>query len=670
MPYIAQYLLKLSISLAVVYLFYVLVLRRLTFHNLNRWYLLGYSLLSFFIPFVNISPVLEKSALTENAVVLLIPVVGNNPTPVTPGIDGWVAALFLLLAGITFLLLRLLIQYLSFLRIRKSAMLISDDAVKIYQVDRYIIPFSFGRSIFINQHQHNEEELKEIIRHEFIHVKQRHTVDILFSEILSMLNWYNPFTWLIRHSIRQNLEFIADHQVLKTGLDRKQYQYLLLKVVGTPAFAIANQFNLSSLKKRIAMMNKMRSAKVHLIKFLFVLPLITVLLLAFRHAAIEKQAIEQDEKTHPGDGRQIKDNIPAPFIAKKTVDTVPAVKQVIITGYGSRTDTTRPAFMEITPNGSGNLNTIRFRGVPPGGQPLVIVDGVRKEYSDEGLKSIDPGNIESITVLKDASAEAIYGEGGKYGVLLVTTKKGLKVKQSDPVIVDTVTVSSRPAVRIRSSNEGYNLGIESFPGIIFVDDVQYDSLTIRNIKLNPEDIESINVLKGKDAETKYGAKGIHGVIIINKKKKDTRITGTFSAQPTVKYRLAEGLQLQNEQTLPDHVLYVGVDNRLPIDIKGIKSGELTAKMSGNAPGFGFSANYKEGIAAIKPTSPGKAELVISRKKPDGSEEILLKQVYDIKVLPPPIVFSSYRALSKPPAQEAGKPFIIDASGRISNEPRR
>ncbi|WP_315818193.1 hypothetical protein [Paraflavitalea speifideaquila] len=63
-------------------------------------------------------------------------------------------------------------------------------------------------------------------------------------------------------------EFIADHQVLQAGLDRKQYQYLLLKVVGVPAFAMSNQFNFSSLKKRIAMMNKMRSAKVHLVKFL------------------------------------------------------------------------------------------------------------------------------------------------------------------------------------------------------------------------------------------------------------------------------------------------------------------------------------------------------------------------------------------------------------------
>ena len=193
MPYIAQYLLKLSISLAVVHLFYALVLRRLTFHTWNRWYLLGYSLLAFFIPFVNISPMLERGAWNENTVVQLIPVMNYEVAKPANVIDGWTACLLLLIAGVAFMLVRLLIQYLSFLHIRKSSQLISDGSVKIYQVDKQIIPFSFGRSIFINQDQHSEHELKEIIRHEFIHVKQRHTADILWSEVLCMLNWYNPF---------------------------------------------------------------------------------------------------------------------------------------------------------------------------------------------------------------------------------------------------------------------------------------------------------------------------------------------------------------------------------------------------------------------------------------------------------------------------------------------
>jgi beta-lactamase regulating signal transducer with metallopeptidase domain len=94
-----------------------------------------------------------------------------------------------------------------------------------------------------------------------VHVRQKHTVDILLAELLTIVNWYNPFVWLIRYSIRQNLEFIADCEVLKKGLDKKSYQYHLLSVMGQVEYKLANNFNFSSLKKRIVMMNKLRSAR-------------------------------------------------------------------------------------------------------------------------------------------------------------------------------------------------------------------------------------------------------------------------------------------------------------------------------------------------------------------------------------------------------------------------
>jgi len=164
----------------------------------------------------------------------------------------------------------------------RGAELIQEGEFRVYKVSGNIIPFSFGRSIFINPALHNTEEIREIILHEFVHARQKHSIDIIWSELLCLLNWYNPFAWMIRRSIRQNLEFIADQKVLDHGIDRKQYQYLLLKVIGNKQFSIASKFNFSSLKKRIAMMNKMRSAGLHLLKFLFILPLLAVLLLAFR----------------------------------------------------------------------------------------------------------------------------------------------------------------------------------------------------------------------------------------------------------------------------------------------------------------------------------------------------------------------------------------------------
>ena len=145
-----------------------------------------------------------------------------------------------------------------------------------------LFPFHFGNSIFINKQLHSLDELQEIVRHEFVHVKQKHSIDILWSELLCIVSWYNPFSWLLKRSIRQNLEFIADCKVLESGMNKKEYQYLLLKVIGNNHFSIATKFNFSSLKKRIAMMNKMKTARMHIVKFLFILPLVAVLLIAFR----------------------------------------------------------------------------------------------------------------------------------------------------------------------------------------------------------------------------------------------------------------------------------------------------------------------------------------------------------------------------------------------------
>jgi hypothetical protein len=283
------YFLKLSISLSVVYLFYQVLLRRLTFYNWNRWYLLVYSAICFFIPLVDVFGLLQKQGLQNAAVINYVPAITGlaaaETTGALTGLSSTSIYVIIFTAGCLLLFTRLLIQFISLKRLKTSAVLLTDGGVKIYHIDKKIIPFSAGNSIYVNRHLHAEHELKEIIRHEFIHVKQRHSLDLWWGEILCILNWYNPFAWLLRNAMRQNLEFIADHQVLQSGLDVKQYQYLLLKVTGNYSFSIASNFNFSSLKKRIVMMNKNKSANRHLVRFLFMLPLLAVVLLAFREVA-------------------------------------------------------------------------------------------------------------------------------------------------------------------------------------------------------------------------------------------------------------------------------------------------------------------------------------------------------------------------------------------------
>lgn len=303
---ILQYLLKLSLALAVVYIFYRLVLRPLTFYQWNRRYLMLYSVVAFFIPFIDINTYVEPQRLQGIRFVKYIPVIHFNSeataaaTTQSNSIDVLLIAGLLIATGSILLLTRLLLQWNSLRRIRRTAVPLYHPEANVYHVDEHVVPFSFGNSIYVNTTLHGQQELQDIILHEFVHVRQKHSFDIILSEVLCILNWYNPFAWFIRHAIRQNLEFIADQSVLNNGLDRKTYQYHLLKVIGSSQYSIANKFNFSSLKKRIAMMNRLKSARVHLVKFVFILPLLAVMLLAFRNRNTEGWYKHSKKDTIPG----------------------------------------------------------------------------------------------------------------------------------------------------------------------------------------------------------------------------------------------------------------------------------------------------------------------------------------------------------------------------------
>ncbi|MCF0070171.1 M56 family metallopeptidase [Dyadobacter sp. CY261] len=290
-----DYLLKLSVSFTLIALFYHLVLRKLTFYNLNRHYLRFYSLLCFLIPLININTVIAPSPTftPTRAFVQSVPTITRVTAPETssflqaapsepafPEVTDWI--LWIWIAGMALMVLRLLLQIRSYLKIKSQSHLISDDGVKIYHFDLKISPFSFWNSIFYNPHLHQPDELQDMILHEYIHVRQWHSVDVIWSEILCIVNWFNPFAWLIRSAIRQNLEYIADQKVLENHSDTKAYQYLLLKAAVGPEFSIVNQFGYHSLKQRIIMMNKNASPRILMACFLFILPLMAVMLAAFR----------------------------------------------------------------------------------------------------------------------------------------------------------------------------------------------------------------------------------------------------------------------------------------------------------------------------------------------------------------------------------------------------
>lgn len=83
----------------------------------------------------------------------------------------------------------------------------------------------------------SSDEYEKIIRHEWIHIRQRHSFDILIGELICILNWYNPVAWLLKKSIRQNLEYLTDDLMVRQGVDAQAYQYLLVKALGQNTYS-------------------------------------------------------------------------------------------------------------------------------------------------------------------------------------------------------------------------------------------------------------------------------------------------------------------------------------------------------------------------------------------------------------------------------------------------
>lgn len=287
MPALFEYILKLSLCIGATYLFYHFVLRRITHYQWNRWFLLLFTLFAFMIPVINIGMLVQSEKLQNVVFIRSIPAINNtafnnNPGPLGAHIDWWKWVGIAFLIGTVVLVVRLLIQLYSLKRLQNRSELFKSGPVKIFHVNDHIAPFSFHQSIYLNKNEYSESELDEIVQHELVHVQQKHTIDMLIAEFVCICNWYNPFAWLIKKAIKENLEFIADEQVLNAGADHKAYQYLLLKVGGNMPLQITNNLNFSSLKKRIYMMNKGRTGNAHLLKFFFIVPVLCMLLVLFR----------------------------------------------------------------------------------------------------------------------------------------------------------------------------------------------------------------------------------------------------------------------------------------------------------------------------------------------------------------------------------------------------
>lgn len=283
---IISYLVKASISIALFYGVYMLFLRTDTFLKLRRFYFLFAIAFSLVFPAFNIEIPVKSEATVQIPTYWLSDMDLNLNPGITENEASQISIWTIILVGLSIIsviyALKFIIQLFSVVKLRidnESEKRTSYCIVKMK--DRAASPFSFFRWIFINSEDHSMQELEEIIAHEQVHVKQLHSIDTILSELLCVIFWWNPFVWFIKKEIRINLEYLADQGVLKAGYNPKQYQYILLQVSNknTLGLPIINNFNISQLKKRIAMMNREDSPVFTSFKYLLIIPLGMMLLL-------------------------------------------------------------------------------------------------------------------------------------------------------------------------------------------------------------------------------------------------------------------------------------------------------------------------------------------------------------------------------------------------------
>ncbi|MFD2162654.1 M56 family metallopeptidase [Paradesertivirga mongoliensis] len=256
---IFYYFIEANAYLIIFYAFYKVLLQKETFYSLNRFYLLTGTALSFLLPFIDLSAVRGVIPVqTYTAATAL--------SAESTGVDFWEIAFYFYSTIVFGLLLRLASQIYGISRLVKSGEVIAYGRFKEVQIRAKNLPFSFFHYLFINPEQHDQNTIR---KHELVHICQRHSLDILFIELVQITNWFNPVIALLKTDIKAIHEFIADEIVSKDELGAPDYaMFLIQNSYGSNLPHLSNQmFNQSLLKSRIMKLGQKKSGDTARLKY-------------------------------------------------------------------------------------------------------------------------------------------------------------------------------------------------------------------------------------------------------------------------------------------------------------------------------------------------------------------------------------------------------------------
>ena len=292
------YIARAGLYLSLFYAFYLLVMRRTTFFRLNRVLLLLGSYLCLLLPFIHLRTVTTSVMASELTMVAVGTEATADAAPLaTPATSFPWSELILsvYLAGALAVLLLFALSTLKMGRLIRKGEKVEKDGCRLVLMDQDVPSFSWGRKVVMSRK--DLEGNPAIFTHEQMHVRCRHSRDLVLLLPIQILFWWNPLVWITREELRLLHEYEADEGVLKKGIDATQYQLLLVrKAVGELRFTLASGFQHAKLKNRIAMMMKKSSSRWMRWSYLALIPMLVVMMYACNSPKKSKTAVDVPEE--------------------------------------------------------------------------------------------------------------------------------------------------------------------------------------------------------------------------------------------------------------------------------------------------------------------------------------------------------------------------------------
>jgi TonB-dependent SusC/RagA subfamily outer membrane receptor len=478
---IILYILKTTLVAGILLAYYWMALRDKKFHYYNRFYLLCASAMSLLIPLLNFNlfTVEEPVLYGSNQIIKFVLTTTNS----RPGIHlDWTDYVLLTASTITIILIGLLLMHIIKIQLLKKKYEVTKmEGFDFINTKDENAPFSFLNNLFWKQSISLQDEGgQQIFKHELTHIKQKHTWDRIYCQIVASIFWMNPFNWVIQNELVAIHEFIADEEAVGNSNVHAFAQMLLQTHYGNHFLKPTHSFFYSTIKRRLAMLTQTSNPKYSYLRRVMLLPLlvITISLVSIKVHAREK-------------------------IEKK----VEAIKENLISFVA---DTTKPTIINIKADTVNQQN-----------KPVYFVDGVK--ITEVEMNAISADKIKSVNVLKGDKALKKYPNEGKNGVIEIVLKD-IERKDQTPN-KDWSNISASQNLNQIKSLELVNGVKVEVKGII---DTAVNNNTplyvldgspIKSIVgISPTEIESINILKDAASKTIYGDAAKNGVVLITSKK--------------------------------------------------------------------------------------------------------------------------------------------------------